>query len=81
MLTGTLPFKAMDPMGWVHCHIARQGLTPPSERAKQIPEILSSLVIEASRQKPREERYQTGRRPRRPILRRCQTEWLAQRRN
>ena len=24
MLTGVLPFKASDPMEWVHCHIARQ---------------------------------------------------------
>src|ERR1700688_1157524 len=44
MLTGTLPFKATDPMGWVHCHIARQA-DPPSERAKQIPEVISSLVM------------------------------------
>ena len=33
MLTGTLPFKATDPLGWVHCHIARQA-DPPGERAK-----------------------------------------------
>src|SRR6202043_3530965 len=24
MLTGTLPFRASDPMEWVYCHIARQ---------------------------------------------------------
>ena len=24
MLTGALPFKASDPMEWVHCHVARQ---------------------------------------------------------
>jgi serine/threonine protein kinase len=58
MLTGTLPFKAMDPMGWVHCHIARQA-DPPSERAKQIPEILSSLVMKLLA-KTAEERYQTA---------------------
>jgi serine/threonine protein kinase len=33
LLTGSLPFTASDPMGWVHCHIARQ-LVPPSERLK-----------------------------------------------
>jgi signal transduction histidine kinase len=44
ILTGTLPFKATDPMGWVHCHIARQA-DPPCERAKQIPEVLSTLVM------------------------------------
>ena len=30
MLTGSLPFTASDPMGWVHCHIARQPV-PPQE--------------------------------------------------
>src|SRR5271166_2905503 len=28
MLTGALPFAASDPMGWVHCHIARKPLAP-----------------------------------------------------
>jgi serine/threonine protein kinase len=23
LLTGRLPFQAIDPLGWVHCHIAR----------------------------------------------------------
>ena len=31
MLTGALPFSASDPMEWVHCHIARQPVSP-SER-------------------------------------------------
>src|SRR4029077_16851032 len=31
MLTGTLPFRATDPMERIHCHIARQPV-PPSER-------------------------------------------------
>ena len=30
MLTGALPFTASDPMEWVHCHIARQPVPPPS---------------------------------------------------
>ena len=28
MLTGSLPFTATDPMEWVHCHIARQPVSP-----------------------------------------------------
>jgi serine/threonine protein kinase len=36
MLTGALPFKASDPMEWVHCHIARQPV-PPGEYTKEIP--------------------------------------------
>jgi serine/threonine protein kinase len=30
MLTGSLPFMASDPMDWVHCHIARMPVAPPS---------------------------------------------------
>jgi len=30
MLTGGLPFRASDPMEWVHCHIARQADAPGS---------------------------------------------------
>ena len=36
MLTGVLPFTATDPMGWVHCHIARKP-APPSERLERYP--------------------------------------------
>src|SRR5882757_7179490 len=77
MLTGTLPFKATDPMGWVHCHIARQA-DPPSARAKQIPEVISSLVMKLLA-KTAEERYQTAA-GLEADLRRCQTEWQANRR-
>ena len=31
MLTGSLPFAAIEPMEWVHCHIARRPV-PPAER-------------------------------------------------
>jgi predicted ATPase/signal transduction histidine kinase/GAF domain-containing protein/ActR/RegA family two-component response regulator len=72
MLTGTLPFKAADPMGWVHSHIARQA-HPPNERAKQIPEVLSSLVMKLLA-KASEARYQTAA-GLEADLRRCQTEW------
>jgi serine/threonine protein kinase len=77
MLTGTLPFKATDPMGWVHCHIARRP-DPPSERAQQIPEVLSSLVMKLLA-KTAEERYQTAA-GLETDLQRCQTEWQAHRR-
>src|SRR5258708_9448805 len=42
MLTGALPFSAVDPLEWIHCHIARQP-TPPSDRAA-LPEPLSLLT-------------------------------------
>jgi PAS domain S-box-containing protein len=57
MLTGMLPFSAADPLGWVHCHIARQP-TPPSDRAA-VPEPLSAMIMKLLA-KNAEERYQTA---------------------
>src|ERR1700680_206043 len=76
MLTGTLPFEAADPMGWVHCHIARQPL-PPSERVA-IPEALSAMVMKLLA-KTAEDRYQTAS-GLEADLERCRTDWQAQRR-
>jgi PAS domain S-box-containing protein len=72
MLTGNLPFAAVDPMEWVHCHIARQAHTP-SERANGIPEALSSIVMKLLA-KTAEERYQTAAGVE-ADLRRCLGEW------
>src|SRR3982075_938663 len=72
MLTGALPFKASDPMEWVHCHIALQS-APPEERAKGIPGTVSVIVMRLLA-KTAEDRYQTA-----PgveaDLRRCLAEW------
>ncbi|MGA9392057.1 MAG: serine/threonine-protein kinase PknK [Candidatus Sulfotelmatobacter sp.] len=57
MLTGHLPFDAADPLGWVHCHIARQP-TPPRNRAA-VPDPLSAIVMKLLAKNP-EERYQTA---------------------
>jgi len=72
MLTGTLPFRAADPMEWVHYHIARQ-VDPPDERAKQIPKVLSAIVMKLLA-KTAEERYQTAAGVE-ADLRRCLAEW------
>ncbi|MFL6710265.1 MAG: AAA family ATPase, partial [Massilia sp.] len=58
MLTGQLPFAAADPMEWVHCHIARQPITP-HERDAAIPPALSAIVMKLLA-KTVEERYQTA---------------------
>ncbi len=58
MLTGQLPFSAADPIGWVHCHIARQPV-PPHERVAGVPEPLSAIVLKLLA-KTGEERYQTA---------------------
>jgi PAS domain S-box-containing protein len=58
MLTGALPFTAVDPMEWVHCHIARQAV-PPDERVAGIPGPLSAMVLKLLA-KTAEDRYQTA---------------------
>ncbi len=77
MLTGTLPFKANDPMGWVHCHIALQA-DPPDQRARDIPTVLSSIVMRLLA-KIAEDRYQTAAGVE-ADLQRCLTDWEAHRR-
>ena len=74
MLTGALPFKASDPMEWVHCHIARQPV-PPGEYAKEIPAPLSAIVMKLLA-KTAEERYQTAAGVARDLWR-CLKEWEA----
>ena len=72
ILTGTLPFKAADPMEWVHCHIARKPV-PPSERLKAVPAALSQIVMKLLA-KTAEERYQTAAGVERD-LRHCLASW------
>src|SRR5206468_6997782 len=52
-----LPFSAVDPLEWIHCHIARQP-APPRDRAG-VPEPLSLLTMKLLA-KNAEERYQTA---------------------
>src|SRR5712671_4401586 len=77
MLTGSLPFTAIDPMEWVHCHIARKP-EPPSERLETVPAAVSTLVLKLLA-KTAEERYQTAAGLERD-LRRCLAAWEAQHR-
>ena len=74
MLTGGLPFTASDPMEWVHCHIARQPVTP-GERVKEVPSPLSAIIVKLLA-KTAEERYQTAAGVE-SDLRRCRAEWDA----
>src|ERR1700739_4303638 len=73
MLTGSLPFTASDPMEWVHCHIARQPVSP-SERLKEVPATVSAIIMKLL-SKTAEERYQTAAGGERD-LRRCRDEYL-----
>jgi hypothetical protein len=72
MLTGALPFTAVDPIGWVHCHIARPP-APPSERLNNLPGSVSAIIMKLLA-KTAEERYQTAAGAE-SDLRRCLAEW------
>src|SRR5258706_10089175 len=71
---GQLPFRAADPMEWVHCHIARQP-APPNERVAAVPGPLAAIVMKLLA-KTAEERYQTAAGVE-ADLRRCLAEWEA----
>jgi PAS domain S-box-containing protein len=75
MLTGTLPFMASDPMGWVHCQIARQPV-PPHEVLTNVPRAVSAIIMRLLAKTP-EERYQTAAGVQ-CDLRRCLAEWETQ---
>src|ERR1700747_428680 len=72
MLTGSLPFAASDPMEWVHCHIARQPVSP-GERRRDIPAPVSAIIMKLLA-KTAEERYQTAAGVE-SDLRHCLSEW------
>jgi PAS domain S-box-containing protein len=58
MFFGELPFEASDPMGWVHCHIAKLPAAP-NLRGCGIPEPLHAIILKLLAKTP-EERYQTA---------------------
>src|SRR5580692_470546 len=72
MLTGRLPFTAVDAMEWVHCHIARQ----PKPIDEKIPTPLSAILMRLLA-KTVEERYQTAA-GLEADLRWCLAEWESQ---
>ncbi len=58
MLTGRVPFTASDAMELVHCHIAKQPISP-SRLDPKIPEAISAVVLKLLA-KTAEERYQSA---------------------
>jgi predicted ATPase/signal transduction histidine kinase/tRNA A-37 threonylcarbamoyl transferase component Bud32 len=71
---GRLPFVAADPLGWIHCHLARK---PPSlaQQAPGTPEMVAQIVAKLLAKTP-EERYQSARGLQRD-LERCHDAWVA----
>jgi predicted ATPase/serine phosphatase RsbU (regulator of sigma subunit)/tRNA A-37 threonylcarbamoyl transferase component Bud32 len=58
LLTGQLPFKTIDPLELVHCHIAKQPVSP-HELNLGIPKAVSEIVMKLMA-KTAEDRYQSG---------------------
>lgn len=58
MLTGQLICTSNDPMELVHCHIAKQPISPHQLNSK-IPKVLSDMVMKLL-SKTAEDRYQSG---------------------
>ena len=75
MLTGVLPFEATDSMEWVHCHVARQPVSP-SQRRKEVPAPVSAIVMKLLA-KTAEDRYRTAAGAE-SDLRHCLSEWEKQ---
>lgn len=75
MLTDQLPFQANDPMGWIHCHIARPP-QPTEDVAPETPKPISDILMKLL-SKVAEERYQSARGLERD-LKRCLAELEAE---
>ncbi|HZI07390.1 MAG TPA: serine/threonine-protein kinase, partial [Archangium sp.] len=58
LLTGSRPFQGLDALEWFHAHMALAP-QPPLEREKELPPILSAIVLKLLA-KVAEERYQSA---------------------
>jgi histidine kinase len=58
MLTGAVPFSALDPMELVHSHIARRPI-PPAELIGVVPQTVSNIAVKLL-EKTAEQRYQSA---------------------
>jgi len=72
MLTGQLPFAAVDPLEWIHCHIARIP-QPLRDIVLAVPQPVSDIVMKLLAKLP-EDRYQSMRGVQ-ADLDRCLAQW------
>jgi predicted ATPase/signal transduction histidine kinase len=72
LLTGRLPFRASDAIGWVHCHVARKP-APPARIRASLPSVLSEIVLKLLAKVP-DDRYQSASGLKRD-LERCLRQW------
>lgn len=59
VLTGQHPFIATDPLEWAHSHLAYMPPPPPSEVKKDIPVLVSDIIMKLL-SKDTDNRYQTA---------------------
>ncbi len=74
LLTGVLPFRAVDAAEWIHCHLARHP-APPSDRRAGVPPQLSAIILKLLN-KAVEDRYQTATGLHRDLVQ-CLSQWEA----
>ena len=74
LLTGVLPFRAVDPAEWIHCHLARNP-SPPDARRAGVPPQLSAIILKLLN-KAAEDRYQTAAGLHRDLVQ-CLSQWEA----
>lgn len=74
MLSGRLPFVAVDALEWMHCHLARTPI-PLVEHVPQLPRAVSAIAAKLLAKSPNE-RYQSSR-GLAADLARCLAEWEA----
>ncbi len=72
MLTGELPFVAVDAVEWVHAHVARRPI-PLQQRNEDVSSVLERIVLKLLAKRP-EDRYQTAT-GLESDLRRCLDSW------
>src|SRR4029077_17542485 len=73
MLTGELPFKAIDPLEIIHGHLAQIPL-PAHEKTASVPEALSAIISKLLSKLP-EERYASAVGLKSDLLQ-CKTQFL-----
>jgi serine/threonine protein kinase len=58
LLTGKLPFDATEPIGWIHCHLARIAI-PVDRIVPAVPSVLARIIAKLMAKNP-EDRYQSA---------------------
>ena len=58
LMTRVLPFSASNVMGWVHCHVAQEPMTP-IRHVPDLPPVVAAIILKLLAKAP-QERYQSA---------------------